>query len=346
MNKKVRDIIVLVGVSIVLLASLVLLYMVLFTKVFFNDDKPTAGNHGIVGQPPIDMVDDSEILELKVRYEGGELFAGGSVIAEDFIVEAVYKDGSVKHIKNYECVMMSEDYRLKEGSNTLVFYYGRKSAVITLEAVNVRSAYIFAPTYILHKGNGHSEDTVNQIEAGSLTYKEALAGVAFTGDSQIKALETYRILDANTVEALVGASADYLEQNFSTVVTKAYGKDALIVHYGINSLSVSENERSRRVEQYKDLLLRLKEELPETRIIVSGVFPVSDRIYYNKGSFAYINQYNFDLLDMCMEIGVEYYSNNEYMTNHQEVFSADGLHLEYKFYNEYWLKDLITTLKL
>ena len=103
----------------------------------------------------------------------------------------------------------------------------------------------------------------------------------------IKALETYRLLDVNNVEALVGASADYLEQNFSTVVTKAYGKDALIVHYGINSLSVSENERNRRIEQYRGLLLRLKEELPETRIIVSGVFPVSDRIYYNKGSFGY-----------------------------------------------------------
>lgn len=346
MSKKVRDIIVLAGISVVLLASLVLLYMVLFTKVFFDKDKPTVGNQGIVERPTTEIVDDSDIVELRVRYEGGELYAGGNVIADDFIVEAVNKDGSVKHIKNYESAMISEDYRLKEGSNTLVFYYGSKSAVITLEAINVRNSYIFAPTYILHKGNGNSEDTVKQIEEGIITYKDALSQVAFTGDSQIKALETYRLLDVNTVEALVGASADYLEQNFSTVVTKAYGKDALIVHYGINSLSVSENERNRRIEQYRGLLLRLKEELPETRIIVSGVFPVSDRIYYNKGSFAYINQYNFDLLDMCMEIGVEYYSNNEYMTNHQEVFSADGLHLEYKFYNEYWLKDLITTLKL
>lgn len=345
MSRKVRDIIVLTGISIVLACSLVLLSLLLFTDVFFGNNNKIVYN-GSSDDGQYETVDDSEVSELRVSYNGGELFAGGSLIKDSFTVEIIKKDGTVSRVNNYTCDMLNDAYRLKEGSNTLIFYYGKKHAAITLEAVNVRSRYIHAPTYVLYGNGSSSEDKLKNIENGKLTYKEALYNVAFTGDSQIEALETYRILDSNTVEALVGASADYLEQNFSTVVTKAYGKDALIVHYGINSLSASEEERTRRIEQYRELLVKLKEELPGTRVIVSGVFPVSSTIYYNKASFAYIDSYNFDLLEMCMEEEVEFYSNSEYMVSHQELFCADGLHLEYEFYADYWLKDLIEVMGL
>ena len=47
-------------------------------------------------------------------------------------------------------------------------------------------------------------------------------------------------------------------------------------------MSASAEERERRISQYTELLSRLKAEVPDTRIIVSGVFPVSDTIYNNK----------------------------------------------------------------
>ena len=51
-------------------------------------------------------------------------------------------------------------------------------------------------------------------------------------------------------------------------------------------------------------------------------------------------QYKSDNLD------IEYYSNNQYISGHQELFSADGLHLTPGFYKDYWLKDLILTMGL
>lgn len=111
-------------------------------------------------------------------------------------------------------------------------------------------------------------------------------------------------------------------------------------------MSASAEERERRISQYTELLSRLKAEVPDTRIIVSGVFPVSDTIYNNKLSFAYINQYNYELLKMCINLDIEYYSNNQYISGHQELFSADGLHLTPGFYKDYWLKDLILTMGL
>ena len=144
--------------------------------------------------------------------------------------------------------------------------------------------------------------------------------------------------------AKVGESLEYMEANMDNIIALGSDKDILIVHYGINSLSTSAIDRAAKVEQYKDLLLRLKNALPNTRIVVSGVFPVADSIYYNQQRFAYINDYNKALFEMCCEIGVEYLSDNEYMTAHQEVFSVDGLHLTKDFYTNYWLRNIILTL--
>lgn len=95
---------------------------------------------------------------------------------------------------------------------------------------------LYAPTYEYKAANkDKSVAKVDKIEKGNLSYAEALDNVAFTGDSQIAALISYNILEQSNVEALVGASADYMEEKFRLIVAKATGKDAIVVHYGINS---------------------------------------------------------------------------------------------------------------
>ena len=98
------------------------------------------------------------------------------------------------------------------------------------------------------------------------------------------------------------------------------------------------------MERYKGLLLRIKEALPEIRIIVSGLFPVSDGIFFTQTRLAYIDDYNNALFAMCCEIGIDYLSDNEYIASHQDYFLGDGLHLKKSFYTEYWLKNLIKTM--
>lgn len=73
---------------------------------------------------------------------------------------------------------------------------------------------LYAPTYEYKAANkDKSVAKVDKIENGNLSYAEALDNVAFTGDSQIAALISYNILEQSNVEALVGASADYMEEN-------------------------------------------------------------------------------------------------------------------------------------
>lgn len=346
--KKAGSIIILSGMSILLIGCLVFLYLLVGTEVFFkktdNSSNINIGEYGTAGE----NMPEPEIngKEMKAEYIGEQAFAGGRLTADSFKVVVSDGEGQEATVTNYQCSMINnEEYRLGVGSNTFVFYYGDLSATVTVEAVDPEKYSSFAPSYVLHKKKDTGA-TIEGIKNGTISFADALSRVAFTGDSQIAALVSYNLLTNNSVEALIGASADYLAEQFDVVVTKAYGKDALIVHYGINSLSAQAGERAFRIAQYKELLEKLKEELPGTRIIVSGVFPVSSTIQSSRPSFGYINSYDFELLKMCMDINIEYYSNNEYMTAHQEYFSGDGLHLEPRFYSEYWLMDLIETMGL
>lgn len=337
---------IVVALGVVLVVGVVVIALISFSNLFsgvFPDGKlPFFGNDYAYNGLPVNSHNTAD--SLSVTYVGEELYAGCQLVPEDFKVVVQYKDGESEEITNYDSIILDDAYRLVKGSNSVVFYYGNLSTTITLQAMDTENM-IYPPNYVLYPGNKTSSlETVTKLESGAITYKDALSKVGFTGDSQIKALSSFGILPENQVIAKVGESYGYMEENLDKIIAMGSDKEVIIVHYGINTLNPSPTDRSARVEHYKTLLLRLKNALPNTRIVVSGVFPVADSIYYNQQRFAYINDYNKELFSMCCEIGVEYLSDNEYMTAHQEVFSGDGLHLTKEFYTNYWLKNIITTL--
>ncbi len=305
-----------------------------------EETKGTLGN--TTHETPIFSHGDSE--SITVTYNGREVYAGGQVRPEDFTVMLNFKDGASVEITEYDSIIKTDTFRLIKGNNTIAFYYEGLWANATVYAVDAASLR-YPPSYVLFPIDEFAaREKVGLIDSGALSFQEALEKVVFTGDSQIKALTSYGILSGNQVLAKVGESLNYMEENINKIIAMSYGKEALVVHYGINSLRISEEGRAEDVERYKELLLRIKAALPDTRIIVSGLFPVSDRIFFTQTRFAYIDDYNDALFAMCCEIGVDYLSDNEYIVSHQEYFAEDGLHLRKSFYTEYWLKNLIMTM--
>lgn len=340
-NKNTGKIILLVGYGLLLAAALAFLVMIIISGKSDRKDSDNKKTYTHVYKGPDEVTDTDRI---SAKFIGDELYAGGQAVSGDFQVELVHDDGTSYELTEYTCDMFDEGKRLDEGSNNFTFGYGTLTTTITVDAVNPKD-YVYPPSYVLNKvDNLAAAEKVAELENGTLSYEDVFSEVVFTGDSQIKALATNGIFTMDRIVAEVGESYDYLEANFDSVVNMALGSDVLVVHYGINTLNASADDRAQRIEQYKDLLLRLKEKLPHVRIIVSGVFPVSDTILSSQERYACIEEYDFMILEMCMEIGVEYLSDNEYMVQHQEVFSKDGIHLTKEFYTEYWLKNLILTM--
>lgn len=333
------------SLGVLLICGIVAIGILLFSDLFtiekssFNKNYPVSDNKD-------SLITVDEGSSLVASYDGPQLYTGGQAVRDYFTVELVDKNGNRQTVEDAECDMLSASARLVEGDNDFVFTYKGMKTSVTVKAVNIRTL-LYAPDYILTKvDEGQATAKADSILAGEISHNDALADVVFTGDSQIKALTSYEIISPDRVVAKVGESYDYFEQNFNRILEMASGKKAIIVHYGINTLNVSSEVRAQRIAQYKDILTRLKQSLPDLRIIVSGVYPVSNSIVFAQQRFWYINEYDFALCEMCMELGIEYLSDNAYMDAHQEVFSGDGLHLTKQFYTNYWLANAVKVMGL
>ena len=114
----------------------------------------------------------------------------------------------------------------------------------------------------------------------------------------------------------------------------------LIIHYGINMISGNQQSLDSFIKTYTGHIKTLKKQLPDTRIIISLLFPVK-RSVAKAPRFAYVDKYNKALIKMCKALKVEYLDSSSVLKAHPECYGGDGIHLSKVFYAQYWLKFII-----
>jgi hypothetical protein len=94
------------------------------------------------------------------------------------------------------------------------------------------------------------------------------------------------------------------------------------------------------INTYTKHIKTLKKSLPDTRIIISLLFPVKK----NVARAVFVNnvgKYNLALKKMCKSLKVEYLDSSPVLKAHPECYGGDGIHLSRAFYSQYWLKFII-----
>ena len=76
-----------------------------------------------------------------------------------------------------------------------------------------------------------TQEIINLIQAGKLTYRKALADLYIAGDSLMAGLDVYGILNASHIFAEVSASLSHLEKNLPAIAAK--NPPILLLHYGL-----------------------------------------------------------------------------------------------------------------
>ena len=181
-------------------------------------------------------------------------------------------------------------------------------------------------------------DTIKKIEKGTLSYRNVFKNVCVVGDSLMNGLEAYNILNSNKLVTQVSASLHHLNENMSRIIGMNPG--ILILHYGINMISGQQYHLDDFIETYTNHIKTLKKALPDTRIIISLIFPVK-RSVAKAARFGYIDKYNIALIKMCKSLKVEYLDSSSVLKAHPECYGGDGIHLSKVFYSQYWLKFII-----
>lgn len=189
---------------------------------------------------------------------------------------------------------------------------------------------------------GLIEEQIKQIENGKLSYRKVFSDVYIAGDSLMEGLRVYGILNSNHIFAKVSASLFHLESVMPKII--AVRPPVLILHYGINMIGDQQYHVDSFINQYTKDIKSLKKALPDTRIVVSLLFPVDTSVATSK-VFRYVSRYNERLVKMCNELGVECFDSASVFKNHY-FYGADGIHLSYSFYNDYWLKFIMREMEI
>ena len=177
-----------------------------------------------------------------------------------------------------------------------------------------------------------------RLDKGKTTYKKVLKNVYFMGDSLMNGLESYGILSEKKVYSKVSASLYHLEENYKKVIKKE--PEVIVLHYGLNALGYTDEALDGYIAMYSKYIKKIKKKLPETRIIVSSIFPVDRKVAKNK-LFKRIKPYNKAMKKMCKSLKVEYLNNDPLFKEIEYCYGRDGIHLPESFYREHWLKYLI-----
>lgn len=187
------------------------------------------------------------------------------------------------------------------------------------------------------------EALLKKLKNGKITYRKALKDLYIVGDSLMNGLEAYDILNSNHLITQVSASLYHLSDNLEEIIE--LNPPILLIHYGINMISTSESQMDSYISLYTKLIKKLKKKLPDTRIIISGIFPVDREIATDK-RFGKITAYNKALKSMCKKLDVDFLDSSSVLKKHKDCYGSDGIHLSKAFYEDYWLRFLIKEMEI
>lgn len=197
--------------------------------------------------------------------------------------------------------------------------------------------------YIPKSNSERVAEILYKLDNGKTTYKKVLKNVYFMGDSLVNGLESYGILNEKRVYSKVSASLYHLKENYKKIIKKE--PQVIVLHYGLNTLGYNDEALDGYIKEYSKYIKKFKKKLPETRIIVSSIFPVDRKIAKDK-LFGRIKSYNKAMKKMCKELDVDYLNNNPLFKEIDYCYGRDGIHLPEFFYRDHWLKYLIKEMEI
>ncbi len=183
------------------------------------------------------------------------------------------------------------------------------------------------------QGATTAAQTTNALTGGN--YRAAFRDTVIAGDSLVKALTEYHILDSSQVLAEVSVGPEHLEKMTGTIVSR--NPRYLVLHYGENDLDRMERAPY-FIREYKQIIGDLQKRLPNTTIYVDSIWPVLDKAHKTEPYTVNIDEYNKLLRKMCQELGVTFLDYDPLFRSFTEnYYDPDGIHPKYKFYTEQYL---------
>lgn len=194
--------------------------------------------------------------------------------------------------------------------------------------------------------NNETEQTSNKVNQSAThektskdsTYKPIFKNSLFFGDSMIEAISHYEILDDENVLGSAGGATMFALDEIENVVK---GKpEHIFMNFGSNDLLLPmdlegkpiENPVKFSTDNYSKLIQKIKEKLPNVKIHLLSVTPVTDKNLEEKPQYKHINEYNLALKELAKNEKVEYIDLSPIFEKNKDLHDQDGIHFKADYY--------------
>lgn len=186
---------------------------------------------------------------------------------------------------------------------------------------------------------GAVENRIRQMEEDELKsseeYKNRPINVKYEdslilGDSQAEAFIAYKVLDDSEVIAHKGAHIKDVNSEYDKIVN--LNPKNIFLTYGVNDLGMY-GTKEEFIAVYKKVIQDLQAGLPETKIYVNLIFPVTSAAIAQQSHLARWESFNEGIKAMCTELGITCIDSNSLVS--AEAYEPDGIHMVYSFYNSW-----------
>lgn len=164
--------------------------------------------------------------------------------------------------------------------------------------------------------------------ASDTSYTELFSDSLFMGDSVIHDLDVYGLVNSSNIIAENGVSLEELDEAIATAATLSPRK--VFLYYGFNDIGHQGDDYESFRWLYENLLVRLREVLPDAQIYANSIFPVHDLDTLQNGWYADVTPYNNIIADLCAQYGIPYLDHTDLVRD--EYYYDDGYHFIYEFY--------------
>lgn len=166
---------------------------------------------------------------------------------------------------------------------------------------------------------------------------------AILGDSRAVGFYYHEFVPEERVMAQGGGKItdvpEYIEQ------LKSLNPDQIFLCFGLNDVGIGFWPTAEEYNAaYDEQVQLLNRELPNSTVYVNSILPAVGAGLSADPDYPRIGEYNEGLKALCEEKGYHFIDNTEMALSHEDLYQADGLHVETEFY-KYWAANMLTEVE-
>lgn len=163
-------------------------------------------------------------------------------------------------------------------------------------------------------------------------YQALFQDSVFFGDSITEGLSFHDVLQEENVLAGAGKTAEFALQDMDDLTKR--DPERIFIHLGSDDiLWPTDHPRAYSMKNYAKLIDTIKEKLPQAKITLLTVTPVTAEAEQREPRYKNINDYNQGLKELADEENIGFVDLSPIFSNgSNDLYDSDGIHFKPEFY--------------